>query len=119
MGQLENVLKVFGISCDLTNEINILVPTEGEHFTDPSPKNIDVLLEVWAGNSFNQQRTSGTISVNEIQVRSWNESKPSSHPFRLDFTVPITLGENVISVESNNGKVKKTRRVYLDAEKTE
>lgn len=115
MDLLENLLKLLGLSCDLTFEIHILSPGEGEHFTDPSPKNINVLLEVWAGNSFNQQRTSGTLSVNGVQVRTWDEHKPSSHPFRLDFSVPIKSGENIIRAASKNGKAQDTRTVYLDS----
>ena len=115
VAQLENLGKLFGISCDLTYELNILFPGEGVHFTGPSPKKIDVRLEVWAGSSFNQQRTSGTLSINGVQVRTWNERKSTSHPFRLDFTVSIKSGENVILVASNNGKVQETRTVYLDS----
>lgn len=111
---LNNLFNLLGLTCDLTNEIQILSPSEGEHFSGSSPKTIKVVLEIYAGNSFNQQRTSGALSVNGVQQDTWNEHKPSSHPFQLDFYAPISSGANTILAASDNGNVQDSRTVYLD-----
>lgn len=114
MDGIGNLFKLFGLTCDLTNEIQILSPSESEHFSGSSPKTIKVVLEIYAGSSFNQQRTSGALSVNGVQQDTWNEHKPSSHPFQLEFNVPISSGANTILAASDNGNAQDSRTVYLD-----
>ncbi len=100
--------------CDETYDLYITSPADGQHFTGAAPFDIHLSVEAWAGAILGQAWTAGTVYVNGSPVTTWEEKKPSSHPFFLEFTIPIGSGANEIRVASDNGEAEDSITVHLD-----